>query len=267
MPGGPPAAFGNGVPDFMEDVNALISRRGNCEGTPGVPSPGNGDEEVSGAMDPALAASAGSLATDIYAFMALYAKLAQQMRTTAREQRQSELESQVGSLKSAANEMMSAAQDRFSAALTTGITQMVGGAITMASSAYALGKIASHTKVADAQLTKADAEAGVKQAHDDLLPGSVFLQKLQAQQGLCSGAGQLAEGGGKIGSASMERDAQQAESQAKIDDAHATEAQARRETAQEVMQAMADTLRDIREKLAAILQSDVEASRGIARNI
>jgi hypothetical protein len=119
----------------------------NKNATNGVPPPDKGGRtEGVGNMDRALDDAHSNLATDIYQFMAMYTKIAQQMRATAREQRQDQLQSQVASLNTAADKMVEAAEKRFSAALVQGITQIVGGAVSIASGAYSLKQIASAGK-------------------------------------------------------------------------------------------------------------------------
>lgn len=260
--------------------------------TVGVPEP---EPEVSvrgnrgGGMEGALDNAQTNLATDIYAFMAMYTKIAQQMRATAREQRQDQLQGQMSALTSAADKMVEAAEKRFDAALVQGITQIVSGAISIASGAYTMGKMA---KVAAASkpgvdLPKTDPVKGEgalsegisrprsnamtsttnAPAPDPFAPGSKFSLELQAKQGLFTGGAQVVGGSGTMLSASMEKDAAKSDSDAKREEALGTKAQADREVQQDIVQTMGDLLRDIREQLRAMAQAEVESNKGMARNI
>lgn len=205
-----------------------------------------------------LADAQDNLATDLYAFLALYAKLAQAARTAARDMRELQLQAQKSALESAADEMTLAAQERYSAALGAAIGQILSGAVAVGSGLFALRTLAKPET--SFLFTKLGLEP-------DLAQGSSFMTGLRGMQDLANGAGQIADGLAKLQSASSEREAGLADARAKRDEASATESQARRDTAQELIQAMTDTLRDIREKLAAIVQSNLETTRGIARNI
>lgn len=240
----------------------------NNAATQGVPEPepdpGARSERVGG-MNNALDNAQTNLATDIYAFMAMYTKLAQQMRSTAREQRQDQLQGQMSALSSAADKMVEAAQKRFDAALVQGITQIVSGAISIASGAYTLGKIANANKPGEVDLKDLDPDA--PPPADPLAPGSKFSQQLTAKQSLFTGASQVIGGSGTMLSASMEKDAAMSDSDAKRDEALGTKAQADRETQQDIVQSMGELLRDIREQLRAMVQAEVESNKGMARNI
>lgn len=272
----------------------------NNAATQGVPEPepdtGARSDGVSG-MNSALDNAQTNLATDIYAFMAMYTKLAHQMRATAREQRQNELQGQVSALNSAADKMVEAAEKRFDAALVQGITQIVSGAISIASGAYTLGKMAAASRpqvdLPESSPSKADAplpegfsrpranamtsETMVKpatttstpltSASDPFAPGSKLSLELQAKQGLFTGSAQVASGSGTMLSASMEKDAAESDSDAKRNEALSSKAQADREVQQDIVQSMGELLRDIREQLRAMAQAEVESNKGMARNI
>lgn len=239
---------------------------GKSNATQGVPPPetGNRKDGVKG-MEGAIENASSNLATDIYEFMALYTKIAQQMRATAREQRQNELQAQVSALNTAADKMVEAAEKRFAAALVQGITQMVSGAISIGSGAFTLGKIASLSKPGKVELKDLDIDAPPKA--DAFAPGSKFSLELQAKQSLFTGSGQLITGSGGMIGAGLERDASMIDSEAKQEEAVGTAAQARRESEQEIVQTMGDLLRDIREQLRAMVQAEVESNKGMARNI
>lgn len=271
----------------------------NKNATNGVPPPDKGGRtEGVGNMDRALDDAHSNLATDIYQFMAMYTKIAQQMRATAREQRQDQLQSQVASLNTAADKMVEAAEKRFSAALVQGITQIVGGAVSIASGAYSLKQIASAGKpqvdlpespppskggsplpegFSRPRSNAMTSETAVKPnvttstphspATDAFAPGSKFSQQLMARQSLFSGSGQFISGSGGMISAGFERDASLKDAESKEEEAKGTQAQAEREVQQDIVQTMGDLLRDIREQLRAMAQAEVDSNKGMARNI
>jgi X-X-X-Leu-X-X-Gly heptad repeat protein len=226
--------------------------------TRGAEAPGDEADVTPADFEPALADAQDNLSTDLYAFLALYAKLAQTARTAARDIRELQLQAQKSALESAADEMTLAAQERYTAAVSAAIGQIVSGAVSIGSGLFSLRTLARpETSFLATRLGLAP----------DLSSGSAFNSGLRGMQDMASGSGQIADGLAKLASASSEREAGLADARAKGDEAAATEAQARRDAAQDLIQAMTDTLRDIREKLAAIVQSNLETTRGIARNI
>jgi hypothetical protein len=262
-----PGLDANQVAALRLDLDKLLGglRSGTTEGTP---APGDDERSEPADMDAALQAAQDDLATDMYAFMAMYMKIAQQMRTSAREQRAAELQSQMTSLENAAEHMLQAAQERFNAALTSGIFQIASGAISIGSALGTLRAMSKAGKAPDAVPGDDGINtASTKKVGPDLSPGSEFMVRLKAKQDFASGGAQVLSGIGGIASGSLEQQAAQEDAAAKQDEAAATAAQARRDAAQEVMQTMAETIKDIREKLAAIVQSQIETNRGIARNI
>lgn len=217
--------------------------------TRGVVAPRVGETKVdTQGLNLALDDADANLSTDIFAFMALFNKLAQEMRNTAKEQRQGELQAQVSSINSAADKMVDAAEKRFAAAVVQSTIQIVGGAISIGSGAASIKAMASASKA-------------------DMKTGSAFLNKQTAQQGILSGSSQVVTGLGGIVSGGIEMSASFDDAAAKRLDAEGTAAQARREASQEVAQNMADLIKDIREQLRAIVQSNIETNRGMARNI
>ena len=188
------------------------------------------------------------VSTDIYAFMQAYTKIMQQMRAAAREQRTAELDSQASAIRGSAAEIRTAAAERYTAAVIEGSMQIASGAISMGAATISLGVIAMASK-------------------GDLAPGSALLAKLNNMNQLMTGLTQTGEGTGKIIAAGHTMAASEADARAKENEADATAAQARRQSAQEAFQAATDTLNDIRAKLAAIEQSNIETNRGMARNV
>ena len=78
------------------------------------------------------------MGADIYSFMALFQKLAQTMRDTARTDRNTMLQTQVKALQDSANEMRSAAALRFAAGVVQGAMQLAGGVAQVGFSASAM---------------------------------------------------------------------------------------------------------------------------------
>src|SRR5690606_32229277 len=68
---------------------------------------------------------------DIFAMMALFQEIAQEMRNAARTERQASMDAQVGALHQAADKIKEAAEARFKGALAQGISQIIGGAISV----------------------------------------------------------------------------------------------------------------------------------------
>lgn len=144
--------------------------------------------------------------------------------------------------------MVEAAEARFNAALAQGISQIGSGVVSVASGGVAMGKIG-------------------RASASDLQTGSAFNNKLTADQSISSGTGQMITGMGTIIAGSYEKEAGKRDAEAKQQEALGTAAQARRDGQNEIVQTMGDVLRDIREQLRAMVQSEIETNRGMARNI
>ncbi|HSW06939.1 type III secretion system translocon subunit SctB [Aquabacterium sp.] len=245
-----PAAPGLSPEQIAELQLALSAIDGgpDLQATRGVASPREGERVDPVALHAALDSAESDVSTDIYAFMALFTKMAQEMRKTAKEQRQTELQAQVSAINSAADKMVDAAEKRFAAAVVQGTVQAVGGAISIGSG------------VGTFRAAKSASGA-------DLETGSKFLTQLGAKQGIASGSGQVLSGLGSIVSGGIEMSASLDDAEAKRLEADGTAAQARRESSQEIAQNMSDLIKDIREQLRAMSQSNIETNRGMARNI
>lgn len=244
---GPQSLDPRQLDDLLQALDALDGARSRSA-TQGVPLPDSDTKVDAQGLQASLDGAEANVSTDIYAFMALFTQMAQQMRKVAKEQRQTELQNQVSSIHSAADKMVEAAEKRFAAAVVQGSMQIVGGAVSIGSGAATL---------------KATASA----PSSDFATGSKFLTNLNAKQSMASGTGQVMSGMGSIISGGIEYGASLDDADAKRLEADGTAAQARRETAQEVAQNMADLIKDIREQLRAIVQSNIETNRGMARNI
>ena len=179
--------------------------------------------------------------TDIYAFMALFQKLAQEMRTSAREVRQSEMTAQIDVLKSAAQEIRNAAQDRMVGAMVAGAFQIAGGL--------------------------AQVGAGVMQGRTLAAGGQFAESQAKKQSDMGGGLSGIAGGIGSMVNASQERKAAEHDAKKAELEAQAKVHESGTQQASELAQQMMDVIRDVRDKLGAIEQSRMETNRGIARNI
>lgn len=218
---------------------------------------------------------------DIYAVMALFQQLAQQMRTSSRELRASEQSKQIGELKNAAQEIRNAAQERFTGAVIAGALQIAAGA-TQIGFGVASGAMGFKAARAEYKATQLKTEAGqisgvagAKAQRAELRNQALNLETSAKQStaysaGLKSGgdgaAGMLG-GMGHIAQAAKDRDAAEHDAKRSEFEADAKVHDEARAQANEQMQHMLDTIRDVREKLGAIEQSRLETNRGIARNI
>ena len=244
---GPQSLDPQQLDDLLQAMDALDGAR-TRSATQGVPQPDSDTKVDAQGLQVSLDGAEANVSTDVYAFMALFTQMAQQMRKVAKEQRQTELQNQVSSINSAADKMVEAAEKRFAAAMVQGYMQIASGAISVGSGVVSIG--ASGTAKAS-----------------DFQTGSRFLTELNASQGIAQGMGQMVTGMGSIISGGIEYGASLDDAEAKRLEADGTAAQARRENAQEVAQNMGDLIKDIREQLRAIVQSNIETNRGMARNI
>ena len=200
---------------------------------------------------------------DIYAFMALFRKLAQQMRDTARTQRTTDLQSQVTALQSAAEKMKSAAADRLNAAITQGVTQIVGGMLQAGMSSASVSSTVKGAKLSnevDMKSPKAALDGGKVEAARLTAQGQARMNYAQASSGATTGLGGIVGATFTHQADLAEADKMNLETQAKM---HETGVQ----HANDMMQQMMDVIRDVRDKLQSIQQAAVETNRGIARNI
>ena len=256
------------------------------QGAGGLPAPGELDKDLA-----ARAASRHGFLTseqvnaDIYSFMALFAKLAQSMRDTARTQRTAEMQAQVTALQGAANQMREAAASRFTAAIVQGSMQIAGGLAQIGMSAGSMNSALKSAKLGQqgqgmidaAKMGKMDIGpekmganqmAQLKSAGQALNRESmVQSQRSSMLQNTAQATGGIAGGIGGIAGAFFTKDADLAdakkaelEAQAKVHDTGV-------QHANDMMQQMMDVIRDVRDKMQSIQQASVETNRGIARNI
>ncbi len=223
------------------------------------------------------------VSADIYTYMALFQKMAQQMRNTAREQRTAEFQGQISSLQSAAEKMKEAAGQRFAAAIVQGVTQIASGLVQAGMSTAAAAKTIKGAQM-EMQGKNALAELKAFEGNTDVLPpkmgasltqsanqmirdgqvagarGGLWQGYAQAGSGITGGIGGLVAAGFNHKADLLDADKTNLETQAKM---HETAVQ----HANDMMQQMMDVIRDVRDKLSSIQQSQVETTRGIARNI
>ncbi|MFC7552669.1 type III secretion system translocon subunit SctB [Pseudoroseomonas wenyumeiae] len=88
---------------------------------------GSHSSNASGAASMSQELSAQAASGDMYAYMAVFQKMAQDMRNTARENRANEWNAQVSALHDAAQEIRNAAEERFKGAVVSGAMQIAGG--------------------------------------------------------------------------------------------------------------------------------------------
>ncbi|HZY20507.1 MAG TPA: hypothetical protein VFE82_18705 [Ramlibacter sp.] len=164
---------------------------------------------------------------DMFAFLALFQKLAQTMRDSARTERAANLQQQVASLQSAADEMRSAAADRLTAGILQGVGSMAAGASQMA--------------------------GGIKGTQASIATGT--------------GTGQMIQGGFGIAASGFTYAADMHDAKKTDYETAAKVAESGAQQANDMMQQMMDIIRDVRDKLQSIQQASLETNRGIARNI
>ncbi|MDK2123490.1 type III secretion system translocon subunit SctB [Parachitinimonas caeni] len=228
-----------------------------------------------------LSSAQDGILTDIYAFMTLFTKMAQESRQSARIMREADLQSQINDLKEAAQKIRDAAQQRFVSAVVQGACQIGMGALQMGSAAasgYQMGKsISNSNNAADLkqgassikEAAKTDSslksEAANWTAASDKASANAtkFSNSAEAYRMGGQGLGQLADGAGKIGAAYADKQAADEEAMRSELEASSKVHEAARDKDNELMQQMMDIIRDIRDKLAAIEQSNSETNRKI----
>lgn len=233
-----------------------------------------GDPRISAAD---MAISTEDCSTDIYAFMALFQKLAQQMRNTGRELRTSEVNAQVGALLSSADELQKSADFKLAAGIVQGAFQIAGGAL-QAGLAAASAKSGIEGMEADQTSSKFASEAATETdsyrqgVYSKIAAESSENAKLAGfdankYQSYSQAAGGFTGGIGGIVGASLSHTADQADIESKKKEAEAKKHDTGYSEANEMMSQMMDIIRDIRGAMKDMEQSRQETTRGIARNI
>lgn len=276
---------GSGVSTF--DARSLISK-GAADETRDVPEPDSSTKQNIGVTKMAMVGlGEQDVGADMYAVMALFQKMAQEMRNSAREVRGAEMQSQVTSLKGAAQEIRNAAEDRFKGAIVAGSMQIVGGAVSMgmgiAGGAMQIKAGAKSMEAAQlgnqAKTVGANnpglAEADLKEIGSGL---KTFSKMADAEASQLTGRGAqltaigqggsgIAGGVGSIVQATQEKKAAEHDAKKAELEAGAKVHESGVQQANDLMQQMMDVIRDVKDKLGSIEQSRLETTRGIARNI
>jgi hypothetical protein len=217
---------------------------------------------------------------DMYSVMALFQKMAQEMRNTARVQRDTEMQAQVSALNSAADQMHVAAQKRFEGAVIQGAMQIAGGVIQIGTAVAATAKTVQGAKL-ESQATELKADIEIegeqlspsakaefqKYANADATQGKILSAEGDRLRGVGQGVGGMLSGMATTLQAAKEKEAAGADEEKARLEAQAKIHETASGHASDMMSQMMDVLRDVREKLQSIQQSALETNRGIARNI
>lgn len=200
-----------------------------------------------------LSSLSNSVGPDIYAMMALFQEIAQEMRSVARETRHAEAQAKVDASLAAADKIRDAANDRMVGAIVSGSMQIAGGVTQFAGGIKGSRSLASNADVLGAE--------GINTKGSAILAGiDKQGQKFQAGSATLGGGGQIIQG-------IMDDQAARDEAQKAMLDADAQVHASASEDAKDLMNQMMDVIRDVREKLGSIEQSRLETNRGIARNV
>lgn len=244
-----------------------------------LPDPPPGDKR----MDQYTIDHLGSLdqdqvSTDIFSFMALFQKMAQGMRDTARTQRAASAQAQVSALQGAAEKMKDAAEERYKAGIAQGITQVIGGAMQVgfsaASAAQTIKGASLENQGQDKLAETRTSGLGRTERMDMMKEGNALIAQGKeaaasggARQSYGSALSSISGGIGGCVAAHYTREADKADAERANLDAQAKVAETAQQQANDAMQQMMDIVRDVRDKLQSIQQAAVETNRGIARNI
>ena len=205
----------------------------------GLTPPGD-DVDNQGAYN-AITDLSSQVKFDIYAVMSLMHEISKTSRQQAREGRAASRDMQMTALQTAADKIRSAAGWALAAGITTGAATALAGIATMA------GSVAGGLKAKGAS-------------------GDTMMKDLEIAKSWSQGIGSLGEitkGGGQIISAGLSFESEQQKAEQKEFESFATMADSFAQSESEMMNDMKETLRMIQEKLAAILQSDIDTARKI----
>ncbi|MFN3430708.1 MAG: collagen binding domain-containing protein [Candidatus Sericytochromatia bacterium] len=189
---------------------------------------------------------------------ALIAGLMQQMAKQSQAQRQQQLSManrQAIVMKNLVDQARTAAAQQAQIAMQQATPKLAGGVMAIGMSQATIKSGAAAQKLA---ASTQDSQAKLQQLNG---------QMATIHSTLVNGVGKLSAGQKQTELANYEAKAKEAEAEAKkmMDEASAATQQAA--AANEMMQQMMDLIRDIRDKLSSIQQSQIETTRGIARNI
>lgn len=251
------------------DIKTLLGAQGSATGSTGkandsLPLPQQGQSKSEQISANLSSFSDTQVSADIFSFMALFQKLAQQMRDTARTQRTTDMQTQVSALQNAAEKMTDAAAERLTAAIAQGSMQIAGGMMQMGLSAASISSTVKGAKMgaqADTMSPKAAALTGAKADAAKLTAtGQARLNYSQAAGGITAGLGGIIGASFTHKADLLDADKMNLETQAKVSETGV-------QHANDMMQQMMDVIRDVRDKLSSIQQASIETNRGIARNI
>lgn len=244
-----------------------------------LPPPEEADKNAqSQALDKLGSFSSSEVQADIYAFMALFQKLAQTMRDHARTERGADLQAQVGAINDAADQMRESAALRFAGGIVSGALQIAGGAAQMgmsaASAANTIKGAQMDAKAGNLQAEMKQANLGgnlkadlSKQVNAIKAEGAGFTAEGAKLHGYGMATGSMTGGLGGIASSAFEFAASESDAKKAELDAKAKIAETGMQHANDLMQQTMDVIRDVRDKLQSIQQTAIETNRGIARNI
>lgn len=232
-------------PDEMQQLQNLLASLTATADT-SLPPPDQ-SSELSPEFWAALDTSQVSAQADMFEFMKLFMLLALEMRKSAREERLTSLQNQVASIDAQATEMRSAADERLQAAIIQGSMQIAAGVVSVVGGAIAMGK-AMKASGTDLEIQTA-------------------LSKVGAINAMSQGLSQIIQGAGTIASATQEHNAAMDDAEAKEQEKIQKLAEAALEMAKEVMSTMMDLLRQIRDTMQAVNQSNTDTAKAIIHNV
>lgn len=196
--------------------------------------------------------------TDLFAVMALFQKLAQEQRNTARADRASAMDAQVQTLMSAADAIREAATERMIGAMTAGAFQIAGGAMQVGMGAGAIGATLKSVNMTTTSSPLTASQTKFQAGLDSFAANASGLG--QGAGGITGGIGSMVQAGFDRAASAKDAERAELEASAKVFESGVQQAN-------DLMQQMMDVIRDVRDKLGAIEQSRIETNRGIARNV
>lgn len=239
------------------------------------------------------------LQADIFSMMKLFQGMEREERNSARMDREASLQVKVTELNSQATEMETAADKRYMSAMINGVSQIVGGAMSVgmatggmvkqvqgiraeavASRAIARGN--DKPSMTRAELEGTKGKDGVKEpwatpegkdgVGDSRAAFNQERAKVATARGMAmgqsaAGLGQMASGAGGLIAAGYDKDAAKDDVAAKRSETNATVADTAMQAANDRMQRAKEIIDDMKEKIAAMEQSTIETNKGIARNV
>lgn len=192
-----------------------------------------------------MASLSNYVGTDVHAMMALFQKLAQEMRDSARQLRNVEAQAQVQAELDAAQKIRDAAEQRMIGAIVSGSMQIAGGIGMAGSGAYGVHSL------------QKDNASDIYHA----------MNKYRGIADGAQGANAVGTGIGQTTQAAQDSKAAATDAEKSRLDAATRVHEQGRNNENEVMSNTLDVIKDIRDKLSAIEQSRLETTRGMARNL